>query len=229
MKILGIITARGGSKSIPRKNIIGLAGKPLLGYTAEVALASKLDRVILSTDDEEIAQVGKDFGVEVPFMRPNELAQDESTSMEVVQHALKWLKENEGEEYDYLMILQPTSPMRSVDDIDACIDLAVTSDADSVMSMMELEDFSPKKLKIITSEGVIESLLESEGAQSGRRQDAEAVYKRNAAIYLTKVEHILNGDLFGERSLAYVMPAERSVDINAPIDLTLAEFFLANK
>lgn len=224
--VIGIITARGGSKSIPGKNIKELSGKSLLGYTAEAALASNLSRTILSTDSEDIASVGKQFGVEVPFMRPAELSVDTSTSLDTVKHALNWLKVNEGKVYDYLMILQPTSPLRTAADIDACIDLAIEKEADSVMSMVELEDFSVKKLKVLADDDLIKPLFEEEGASSGRRQDSEKVYKRNAAIYLTKVECIMNDDLFGERSYGYIMPPERSVDINAPIDFELAEFYL---
>jgi len=227
--ILAVITARGGSKSIPRKNIKDLAGKPLIAYTIEAANKSKyLTRTILSTDDKEIAKISKHYGCEVPFTRPDEFAQDESTSMEVVQHALEWLKENEDEEYDYLMILQPTSPMRLAEDIDECIKLAVETDTDSVMSMKELEDFSPKKVKKI-EEGVILPYFEEEGKQSSRRQDLSKMYKRNCAIYLTKTELIKQDDLFGKISRAYIMPEERSVDINAPIDFELAEFLLRRK
>ena len=118
-KILGVITARGGSKGIPRKNIKELNGKPLIAYTIESAKDSNyLTRCIVSTDDEELLKSTKQHSADVPFIRPAELAQDKSTSMEVVQHALKWLKENNGEEYDYLMILQPTSPLRTSEDID---------------------------------------------------------------------------------------------------------------
>lgn len=228
MKTLAIITARGGSKSIPKKNIKDLCGKPLLAYTVEAAHESKLlTRTILSTDDEEIAAVGKDCGVDIPFMRPAELAEDDSKSMDVVQHALKWFEENEGETYDYLMILQPTSPLRTAEDIDACIKIAEEKGADSVMSMYELDDFAPAKLKRITEEGLIEPLLEDEGKISSRRQDATKVFKRNAAIYLTKTSLIEKGDMFGERSYAYTMPIERSVDINGLSDFELAEFCIS--
>jgi len=225
-KILAIITARGGSKGIPRKNIKDLAGKPLIAYTIEEANKSKyLTRTILSTDDQEIADISKKYGCDVPFMRPDEYAQDESTSMEVVQHALKWLKENNKEEYNYLMILQPTSPLRIAEDIDACIEKIVDTDADSVMSMMELVDFSLKKLKRIENDKIV-SFLEDEGTSSSRRQDLDKVYKRNCAIYLTKIELIMKGDLFGEVSRPVIMPEERSVDINEPIDFELAEFWI---
>ncbi len=224
-KILGVITARGGSKGIPRKNIKDLAGKPLIAYTVEAAKQSKyLTRCIVSTDDQEIADVSKQYGANIPFMRPEELAQDQSTSMEVVQHVLKDI----GEEYDYLMILQPTSPLRAAEDIDGCIIKAVDTDADSVMSMKELDDFSAKKLKRIDNDEIV-PWLEDEGKESSRRQDLDQVYKRNCAIYLTKTELIKKGDLFGKVSRPYIMPEDRSIDINQLVDFNLAEFYLKNK
>ncbi|MCK4554420.1 acylneuraminate cytidylyltransferase family protein [Candidatus Parcubacteria bacterium] len=225
-KILGVITARGGSRGIPRKNIKPLAGKPLIAYTIEAAKKSKhLTRCIVSTDDQEIADISQRYGADIPFIRPAELAQDHSASMGVVQHALKWLKENQGEEYDYLMILQPTSPLRTAKEIDECIKKAIETNADSVMSMVELVDFSLKKLKRIENDLIL-PLVEDEGATSSQRQDAEKVYKRNCAIYLTRAELIMQGDLFGRISRPYIMPEERSVDINKPIDFELAEFWL---
>ena len=146
----------------------------------------------------------------------------------MVQHALRWLKENAGESYDYLMILQPTSPFRTADDIDACIKLAVNKKADSVMSMKELEDFSPKKIKKIHASGRILPYFEEEGKESSRRQDLGKMYKRNCAIYLTHTRHILRGDLFGKKSHAYIMSAERSVDINSPIDLKIAHICISS-
>lgn len=224
-RILAIITARGGSKGIPRKNIKELNGKPLIGHTIETAKKSIfLTRCILSTDDQEIAEVAENFGCDVPFMRPNELAQDNSTSIPVIQHAIQWLRENQGEEYDYVMILQPTSPFRTSDDIDACIKKIVDTDADSVMSVVQLVDFSLKKLKKIEDD-ILLPFVEDEGVQSSRRQDLMPMYKRNCAVYLTKRELIEVGDLFGTVSRPYIMPEERSVDINKPIDFEIAEFF----
>ena len=225
-KILGVITARGGSKGIPRKNIKELVGKPLIVYTIEATRGSKyLTRCLVSTDDKEIADVSRKHGAGVPFMRPAELAQDSSTSMEVVQHVIKKLKDDFGEEYDYVMILQPTSPLRTSKDIDESIKLAIDTNADSVMSMKELDDFSPKKVKKI-EEGIALPYFEDEGATSSRRQDLVKMYKRNCAIYLTKTESIKNGDLFGRVSRAYIMPEERSVDINKPTDFEMAEFWI---
>lgn len=225
-KTLAVITARGGSKGIPRKNIKDLAGKPLIAYTIEAANKSQyLTRAIVSTDDAEIAQIAKQYGADIPFIRPTELAQDKSASIEAIQHAIKWLQKNKNEDYDYIMILQPTSPLRTSQDIDECIKLAIEKDADSVMSMVELDDFSIKKLKKI-KDGLILPWQVDEGGTTSRRQDLEKVYKRNCAIYLTKTSLIEKGDLFGKKSLAYIMPAEKSVDINSPIDFEMAEFWM---
>ncbi len=226
MKILGVITARGGSKGIPGKNIKPILGKPLIAYTIEAAKSSRfLTRCIVSTDDAAIAAVARKHGADVSFMRPTELAQDKSTSIEVMQHALKWFKENLGEEYDYAVILQPTSPLRTGEDIDASIRLAEEKKADSVMSMVELQDFAAKKIKKI-QDGLIVPYFENEGSAPSRRQDLTPAYRRNCAIYLTKTECIMRGDLFGTVSVPYIMPEERSVDINKPVDFELAEFWL---
>ena len=142
-RILGVITARGGSKGIPRKNIKKLNNKPLIWYTINSALRSKfLTKFIVSTEDHEIASISRYYGADVPFIRPTYLAKDNSKSIEVVQHALKWHKHNKNEDYDYLMILQPTSPLRSSKDIDECIKKIINTDSDSVMSVYEIADFS---------------------------------------------------------------------------------------
>ncbi len=225
-KFLAVVTARGGSKGIPRKNIKDLCGNPLLAYTLEAAAGSRyLTSTIVSTDDQEIADIAQSCGGDVPFLRPAELAGDTSTSLPVIQHALVWLKNNRGEEFDYVMILQPTSPFRTAQDIDACIEKIVDTNADSVMSMVEVQDFSPKKLKKIENDCIV-SLFEDEGKVSAFRDAHEKVYKRNCAIYLTKVEYIMQSDLFGKVSRPYVMPPERSLDINVPIDFEMAEFFM---
>lgn len=229
-KTIGIITARGGSKSIPRKNIVDLLGKPLISYTIDASKQSAyLTRTIVSTDDDEIADIARKSGADVPFMRPSELAQDKSGSIEVVQHALNWLKENDSEEYDYVMILQPTSPLRTAKDIDACIEKIVDTDADSVMSMYELMNFSLKKLKRIENDTIF-PLIEDEGKESVRHQDiAGQMYKRNCAVYLTKVSLIMKGDLFGKVSRPYLMSEENSVDVDSPTALAQAEFWMKRR
>lgn len=225
-KILGLITARGGSSSIPKKNIVPLAGQPLIAHTIKAAQNSRLlTRTVVSTDDLEITAVAKEYGADIPFQRPAELAQHDTPHLPVVQHALQWLKEQQGEDYDYVMILQPTSPLRTAADIDAAIVKAIDTDADSVMSKVEIIDFDPAKIKRIENDLIL-PMFGDEGAQSARRQSGQKAYKRNCAIYLTKTEHIMKNDLFGQVSRPYLMPAERSVDINEPFDLQLAELLL---
>lgn len=225
--ILGVITARGGSKGIEKKNIKELCGLPLITYTIAAAKSSKhLTDCIVSTEDDEIASIAKEHGSRVPFMRPEDLARDESTSLDVLQHALEWLKENEDKTYDYVMILQPTSPLRTADDIDACIEKIVDTDADSVMSMVQLHDMSLPKLKKIEDDQIV-PLIEEEKEAPAPRHATEPIYKRNTAIYLTKTELIAQGDMFGAVSRPYIMPAERSIDINEPIDFEIAEFFMS--
>ncbi|MEK7164832.1 MAG: acylneuraminate cytidylyltransferase family protein, partial [Patescibacteria group bacterium] len=169
-KILGLITARGSSSSIPKKNIALLAGRPLVSYTIEAAKKSQLlTRTIVSTDNEEISAVAKAHGADVPFQRPAELAQYDTPHIPVVRHALDWLKEQQGEDYDYVMILQPTSPLRTGADIDAAIIIAIDTGADSVMSKVEIVDFDPVKIKRIENDLIL-PLFADEGAQSARRQ-----------------------------------------------------------
>lgn len=225
-RILGIITARGGSKGIPGKNTKILLGKPLIAYTIDAAEKSRyLDRCIVSTDNEEIAEIAKSLGAKVPFMRPDALSSDTALALDVLKHAISELKA-QGQEYDYIMMLQPTSPMRSTEDIDACIELAVKKNADSVFSMKKLTDFAPQKLKILDNDGRILPYKEEEKGQSAPRHIGPDIYKRNCAVYLTKTALIEQGDQFGEASYAYIMPEERSIDINDPIDFAFAEFWL---
>lgn len=227
--ILGIITARGGSKGISRKNMRELCGRPLIAYTIDAASNSKyLTRTIVSTEDAEIANIAKKLGADVPFMRPDKLAQAHSSSIDVVINALEWLEENENQKFNYVMILQPTSPLRTAEDIDACIKKAIDTDADSIISMVELSDMSLPKLKKIENDLII-PFIEEEGATSTSRRDGEPIYKRNAAIYLTKTEWLERGNLFGRVSRPYIMPAERSIDINEPIDFEISELLLSKK
>lgn len=224
--VLGIITARGGSKGIPNKNIAPLHGKPLIAYTIEATKSSALlTRTIVSTDNDEIAATAKHYGAEVLFMRPPELSTDAALALDVLTHAIRYMEEHDGQTFDYVMMLQPTSPLRKGEDIDACIRIAGETDADSVFSMKELPDFAPQKMKTIRN-GQIFPFLEEEKGQSAPRSRAEKIYKRNCAIYLTRTALILQGDQFGKKSMAYVMPRERSIDINDPVDLELTEFWM---
>lgn len=226
LHVLGIITARGGSKGIPNKNIALLRGKPLLAYTIDAAKGSKLlMRTIVSTDSNEVAEVARSLGAEVPFMRPAELSTDSALALDVLSYVIRYIEEHDEQSFDYVMMLQPTSPLRTSEDIDACIRIAQETDADSVFSMKELPDFAPQKIKTIEN-GEITSFLQEEKGQSAPRHKGKKAYKRNCAVYLTRTELILKGDQFGKKSMAYVMPRERSIDINDPVDLELAEFWM---
>lgn len=227
VSILGVIPARGGSKSVPGKNIKPFGGKPLITYTIKAAQQSRhLTSFLVSTDDDRIAAIAREYGAPVPFQRPAELAQDHSEGLKVIQHAVEFLRQACNERYDYVMVLQPTSPLRTADDIDRCIEKIVDTGCDSVMSMVEIVDFSPKKLKKIEDDTIV-PLFEDEGRTSAQRHALPKVYKRNCAIYLTRTDLILQGDLFGKVSRPYLMPPERSVDINTPADFELASLHLS--
>jgi len=226
VSVLGIITARGGSKGIVDKNIAPLCGKPLILHTIAAVHESKLlTRCIVSTDSPEIAEIAKNAGMDVPFMRPAELSTDSALALDVLSHAILFVEEHNKQRFDYVMMLQPTSPLRTGADIDACVSIAAESDADSVFSMKELPDFAPQKIKTI-EHGEIRPFLMEESGQSAPRHKGKKVYKRNCAIYLTRTDLILQGDQFGRKAMAYVMPQERSIDINEPVDLELAAFWM---
>ena len=217
-KILGIIPARGGSKGIPRKNIRSIAGKPLIAWTIEAALASSLTSVIVSTDDAEIAQLSIQYGAQVPFLRPRDLALDETPGLSVLMHAIDQLQG-----LDAVLLLQPTSPLRSVADIDACIDIMVNSSVPSVVSVVESRAHPSWMYKL----GGSNSLMPVEKDSVHRRQDLPPVFLLNGAIYLSDIAWIRSGSkLIGGESIGYVMPPERSVDIDDMLDWRIAEMLL---
>lgn len=225
--IIGLITARGGSKAIPRKNIKPLAGKPLIAWTIQAALASRrVERVIVSTDDDEIAQVAREWGAEVPFMRPPELAEDDSPHHDVVIHAMRWLESQPAAPPpDYVMLLQPTSPLRTAEDIDGAVALAAERDADAVVSVCPAHHH-PYFSKQIAPDGRLLDFMERpEGYLP--RQKLPPVYSLNGAIYLVRRKILLErDDWYTDRTYAYIMPPERSVDIDSPWDLHLVELIL---
>ncbi|HEV8722671.1 MAG TPA: acylneuraminate cytidylyltransferase family protein [Candidatus Binatia bacterium] len=230
MRTLGIITARGGSKGIPRKNIKPLCGKPLLCYTAEAALAARrLNRVVLTTDDEEIAEVGRRYGVDVPFLRPKELAQDDTPSLLVVQHAVAFLEER-AQRYDVICLLQPTSPLRTSADIDGCIELLEESGADAVVSIVTVPiQFNPHKLYLQDQEGFLH-LITGEREPIPRRQDIPPAFRRDGSVYLTRRDVVMKDhSLYGKRVKGFLMNGDRSVDIDGPEDWDTAERMLASE
>ena len=229
MNILGIIPARGGSRSIPRKNIALLAGRPLLAYTCDAALHSRrLTRTILSTDDEEIASVGKACGVEVPFHRPADLARDEVPMVEVVRHALGWIMDHERYLANLVVVLQPTSPLRRAEHIDAAVGLLIDTAADTVVSVVEVpHQFNPVSLMRL-EDGKLVPLLDQPIIL--RRQDKPRVYARNGpAVLVVRREVIAQGRLYGDTVRPLEMGPVDSVDVDDPNDLALAEFYLRRR
>lgn len=225
-RILAVITARGGSKGVPRKNIKDLGGRPLIAYSIEVAKQSGLiSHLIVSTDDEEIANMAKEFGADVPFMRPVELAGDTVVHADVMKHAVGFMEERLGIFFDYVVILQPTSPFRLVGDIDETLKVLMESGADSGVSMMELDGDHPIKIKKMEGNQVLPYCLsEPEGV---RRQDLPKAYKRSSAVYAVKRDVLMNqGMIFGGSTVGYVVPNERSIDIDTEYDWLRAEYML---
>jgi CMP-N,N'-diacetyllegionaminic acid synthase len=226
---LGIIPARGGSKAIPRKNLALLANKPLIAWTVEVANESdSLDRLVVSTDDQEIAEAGKKLGAEVPFLRPTELATDSATSMDVILHAIRWFDENESYRPDYVLLLQPTSPLRTVTDIRKSIELLLAKHGDSVVSVCETHQH-PLWMKCMNEEGRLVD-LNPQSRTPTRRQDLSPVFALNGAIYLALRAFLLSERTFiSDRTYAYVMPENRSLDVDTPWELHLADLILRDR
>ncbi|HEU4629849.1 MAG TPA: acylneuraminate cytidylyltransferase family protein [Gemmatimonadaceae bacterium] len=229
MRVLGLIPARGGSKGVPRKNIREVCGRPLLQYTAEAALAAtRLARVILTTEDEEIAEVGRRCGVEVPFRRPAELARDETPMLPVVQHALGWLAER-GDRFDAVCLLAPSTPLRRPEDIDGAIELLERTGADSVISFVAVGDKHPARMKYVTDGGRVVDPPFAEATEGQRRQDLPRLYLREGSIYLTRTPVLLEqGSFKGNDCRAWLVPEERACNIDTPIDLVFAECLLAH-
>lgn len=223
-KILAVIPARGGSKSIPRKNIREVAGKPLIAWTIEAAKRSKyIDRLILSSEDEEIIRIAKQWGCEVPFVRPRELAGDDAPGIDPVLHAVKMLPG-----YDYVVLLQPTSPLRQVDDIDGCIKFSISKKLNICLSVSDTRK-SPYWMFSLDKRGRMRPIIKGKKTIF-RRQDLPKIYAINGAVYCAKVNWITKKKSFiSNETVAYVMPAERSLDIDSEMDLMMADILLRKR
>jgi CMP-N-acetylneuraminic acid synthetase len=229
-KTLGLILARGGSKRVPRKNLRLLGGKPLINWTVDAALAAtSLDRVILSTDDAEIAATAVAAGCDVPFMRPPELATDTTTSADVVRHALAAI--DAAATFSRLVLLQPTSPLRTSEDIDGAVALARGQDLASVVGICPAESV-PAHLFWHEADGRLSSVIGAPFEEiAGRRsQDCRPGYRLNGAVYVARLDWFLaGGELIGPDSVGYVMPRERSVDIDDEMGLLEAEMIVSRR
>lgn len=227
-KFLGIITARGGSKGIPKKNIKNLAGKPLIEYTFDAVKNSKLlDRCIISTDNEEIINFSRSKEIEVPFKRSAELATDFTKSIDVLIHAINYLKNQENYVPNYIITLQPTSPLRTGKDIDNAIELIKKNeDADSLVSVTEVpHNYNPYSIMLYKGK-FLERYIKTKSIM--RRQEKPIFFARNgAAIYITSYNLLINEKkIIGEKCLPYFMPKERSIDIDDFFDWEIAEFII---
>jgi len=229
LEILGLIPARSGSKGIPGKNLRLLGGKSLVARAAESGLESRLvKRVILSTDSQEIAAEGMRAGAEVPFLRPAELAQDDTPSSAVVFHALDWLRENEGFLPDILVLLQPTAPLRTGRHVDEALELLLDSGARSVVSVTEVPGHYHPAWQFVIRDGELHPFLER--PVPSRRQELSKTYTRNGAIYAAWTETWRSGKIaYGPGCIPYLMEPDASVNVDGPEDLALAEFFLARR
>ncbi len=228
IRILGLTLARGGSKSVPRKNIKPIAGLPLIGYTIAEALKSKfITRYIVSTDDEEIQQVAIQCGAEAPFLRPSEFSTDEASSVSAMQHAVDWVEQQEGVEYDYIVELMCTNPMKTVEDIDASIEKLISTKADSVIAVHQLEDHHPARIKKIIDDKITDFCIPE--IPESRRQDLKPeAYIRSGSIYALKRDYLMvEGKRYGsDNSRPYILPQERAVNIDTQVDFMIAELML---
>ncbi|MEQ1727563.1 MAG: acylneuraminate cytidylyltransferase family protein [Vicinamibacterales bacterium] len=227
-EVLAVVTARGGSKGLPGKNLVDLCGRPLIAWTLAAAEASSATRVIVSTDDAAIADEAGRWNAEVPFLRPAELAADDTPGIAVVRHALDWCEEQERYQPDIVVHLQPTSPLRTAEDINAALRLLEESRADAVVSVCEATHH-PFWIKRTSEAGWLTDLVAQAG-QVMRRQDLPEALAVNGALYLARPAVARSpGGWFGERTKGYLMPPDRSIDVDTEFDLRIAQCLLAQR
>lgn len=230
IRILAVIPARGGSKSVPRKNIAQIAGKPLIAYTVQEALkVSAITDLVVSTDDEEIGTVARSLGAQVPFLRPAELATDNAQSAPVLKHCLLHMEKFHSTHYDAVLMLQPTTPLRQAEHIEKAIQMMRDSDCESVVSVVSVEGNHPFRMKRLVGDRLINYV--EQGFEDMRpRQVLPAVYIRNGAIYLSRRDVVVKQDrIVGEYCLGFEMPPEESINIDDRLDFKMAEFMLRER
>lgn len=224
MNVVGIIHARGGSKRIPLKNIKMLDGKPLVSYIIDAALHAKtVSRVIVSTDHPDIIRIAKERGAEAPFVRPADISEDVPSEL-VTQHAVRYLEENENYSVNVAVTMQPTTPFCLPEDIDGCVKMLIDSDADSVISVCGIHE-RPESMFGEKDSYAVNFLGNIMKGEIGVSQSLPRLYTPNGGIYATRRETLFNqGSIFGSKIKLWVMPRERSIDIDDPIDFEFAEF-----
>jgi len=230
-KIIGIIPARGGSKGVPRKNIRVLAGKPLIAWTIETAIASKyIDYLIVSTDDKEIAEISKKYGADIPFLRPSELAKDDSPTIDVILHAIGWLKER-GKYFDVVVLLEPTSPLRDAYDIDNCIELLFNNKiAKAIVSVARLESSHPEFNVVINDNGFIRKSDGYANFRTLRRQELKPIYFFDGSVYVSYEDALWQRRTFyHELTLGYTIEKYKSFEIDEISDFICVEALMKAK
>lgn len=227
---LAIIPARGGSKGLPGKNIKELCGKPLIAWSIEAGLKSKyLDEVVVSTDYQNIAEIAKKYGASVPFLRPDFLASDTATSFDAVKHVIEFYKDELKKEYEYIVLLEPTSPLREDTDIDNAIEQLLASNANSIVGICKTEDQNPAFLVCKDNDDFI-SGYENKDMKVLRRQDIEDVYFFEGTIYVSKLDVLLERKTFyHENTIGYEVPKYKSLEVDDIDDFIMVEAMMKYK
>lgn len=222
-RVLALIPARGGSKGIKNKNIVELCGQPLISYTIQAAKMSRyIDTVMVSTDSQEIRKISQQYGAEIPFDRPAELATDEAKTIDTVIYTIEKLKELELH-YDVLVLLQATSPLRTVDDIDGAIEKYIASNEQDVVGVSKVTD-SPILIRTIEENGSLKKLLEM--CSSVRRQDMPDYYRVNGSVYVNKIDNLSGKTSFNDNPIPYIIEQSHAIDIDEPLDLEMASVII---
>jgi len=220
MKVLGIIPARGGSKGLPRKNIKTICGKPLIEWTINSAKASNvISDIFISTDDEEIAEIVRSLGMEVPFLRPKKFAQDDSSTFDVIKHVL----DSYSNDFDYIILLEPTSPMRTADDIDNAFNLLLKYKHKSIVGIAKIESQHPSFSVWKNIDGTIKSVIDMAG-KAVRRQEVDDIYYYEGSLYISEVrEYLRRKTFYHESTMGFVMPKYKSLEIDDLDDFIMTE------
>ena len=229
MKILGIIPARGGSKRIPGKNTKLFCGRPLIEYIIESSLHSKfLDRIVINSDDEKVLNIGSKYPEIIRIKRPDELSGDKARAIEYVRHTIDVLNQGNNEQFDIVVILQPTSPLTTGEDIDNTIQILINAKSDSVVSVMKLNHaIHPVKMKTM-EKGRLFPFIEEENGRMAEDELPE-IYVRNCSVYASTINTIQQNKIIGDDCRGYLMPSIRSVDINDLLDFEFAEFLMTKQ
>ncbi|MGM9967104.1 MAG: cytidylyltransferase domain-containing protein [Rummeliibacillus sp.] len=228
MKVLFVITARGGSQGVPKKNIRVLGDLPLIAYKIISAKKCSLDkRIIVSTDDKEIADISTQYGAEVPFIRPKELASNTASSLDVVEHAMKWIEKNDSDTYDYICLLEPSSPFATNKDLENAIHLINQKKADTLLGMKEVEVNTIFINELDDKGGLSYFYKNIKELNSLRRQDQKPQYTMNGCMYIAKWDYFKKNKSFhSEKSLPYIMPVEKSIEIDSIFNLNMANYLV---